>query len=274
MVGFKKVLECLEEYFQYDSMLVHTDNWQGTSIKGNSQAQMCEVLHESLRANMGHRDLAKYADSIKPNLPWADNHFLERVCGQPLNPGVEWANWPWGKSADGHRIDEKFNHNYMERYWPKYAGMTNRGKLERLFPEGKLVAVQKLPNKGIYHTYGDLNDVVELFKDDPSTRQAYLPVWFPEDTGLDKSQRKPCSLGYHFIIRNGQLDITYFIRSCDFYRHLRDDIYLTVRLGLWILEQCGFDDIRMGRFNMHITSLHMFVGDYALKYGVQHHDLG
>jgi len=157
----------------------------------------------------------------------------------------------------------------MERYLPRTAGRTEDGSLK-----GKPIpSIVPMNNYGIRHEFGDLGDLVELLKDDPSTRQAYLPVWFPEDTGLDKSERKPCSLGYHFIIRNGQLDITYYIRSCDFYRHLRDDIYLTVRLGLWILEQCGFDDIRMGRFNMHITSLHMFVGDYAVKYKGPHHDL-
>jgi len=98
MSNFKQALRDLEEYFEHDSMLVHTNNWQGTEIKDNSQAQMCEVLHESFRAYMGHRDLAKYAEQIQPNLPWADNHFLERVGGQPLNPGVEWANWPWCNS--------------------------------------------------------------------------------------------------------------------------------------------------------------------------------
>ncbi len=271
MSNFNKVLKDLEEYFEHDSMLVHTDSWQGTKIKGNSQAQMCEVLHESLRVEMGHRELDIYREQIKPNLPWADNHFLERVGGQPLNPGVEWANWPWGNSADSHRDKfGQFNHNYMERYWPKYAGKTQDGTVEGKRIRGTI----PMNNYGIRHEYGDLWDLVQLLMDDPSTRQAYLPIWFPEDTGLDKSHRKPCTLGYHFIIRNGQLDITYYIRSCDFYRHLRDDIYMTVRLGLWILQQCGFDNIKMGRFNMHITSLHMFVGDYALKFGRQHHDIG
>ena len=31
---------------------------------------------------------------IEPDLPWAENHFLERVNGLPLNPGEQWQNWP------------------------------------------------------------------------------------------------------------------------------------------------------------------------------------
>lgn len=274
-MNFKRALKDIYDAIEFDSHLVHTDNWQGTSIKANSQAKMCELLHESMRVDMGHRDLAKYAEEIKPNLPWADNHFLERVCGEPLNPGIEWANWPWSDSADSHRDNNgQFNHNYMERYWPKWARKTKGGILKKLFPEGDFVAPQRFPTSGIDGAnYGDLGDVVKLLKSDPSTRQAYLPIWFPEDTARDKSQRKPCTLGYHFIIRNGQLDVTYFIRSCDYSRHFRDDIYLTVRLAIWILEQCGFDDIKPGKFIMHITSLHLFTGDYSLLYGVKHHEL-
>lgn len=274
MITFKKALNELDWLMREESSLVHTENWQATKIADNSQAKMCELLHETIKVDMGHRDLAKYAEQIKPNLPWADDHFMERVGGEPLNPGVEWANWPWASHADKHRDeDERFNHNYMERYWPKYAGMTNRGKLKRLFTEGPLVAPQRKPNCGIYGAYGDLNNLVELLKKDPTTRQAYLPIWFPEDTGTAHDGRKPCTLGYHFIIRNGQLDVTYYIRSCDFFRHMKDDIYLTIRLALWILDKCGFDNIKPGKFIMHITSLHMFVGDYSMLYGMQHHEL-
>jgi hypothetical protein len=35
-------------------------------------------------------------------------------------------------------------------------------------------------HRGIYFPYGDLNDVVEELLRDPTTRQAILPVFFPE----------------------------------------------------------------------------------------------
>lgn len=267
--NFNKALGDLDYLMEYESNLVHTDNWQGTDISQNSQAQMCELLHESLKVELSHSDLSKYANDIKPNLPWADDHFLERVCGEPLNPGKTWEHWPWHVSADDHRDRfGQFNHNYMERYWPKLAGRTVDGTLDGNTKQGQTPFI----HHGIRHEYGDLEDLVQLLREDPSTRQAYLPIWFPEDTGVVHNGRKPCTLGYHFIIRNGKMDVTYYIRSCDYHRHLRDDIYLTVRLLLWLISECGFTNVKPGRFIMHITSLHMFVGDYQLRYKAKHHE--
>lgn len=232
---------------------VHTDNWQGVNIRKRPEAGMKEQLFVTMKADLeGSEELTYYQSSIQPNLPWAEDHFLERVCGQPLNPGVQWAKWPWGHSADKFRDSNgQFNHNYMERYWPKQAG---RGQDAAL--------------SGIRFKYGDLNDVADMLATDKLTRQAYLPVWFPEDTGQPENGRKPCTLGYHFIMRGDRLHCVYYIRSCDFFRHFRDDVYLTTRLQLWMLGKCrqlnpkDWLDVRMGQFTMHISSLHCFINDW------------
>jgi hypothetical protein len=225
-----------------------------------------EILNLSFEVPLTWNDtLEKWREDIRPNLPWADDHFLERVSHEPLNPGEQWKNWPWSLSADRFRIEEggKFSHTYMERYWPKYANGASP-------PE---------ENTGIRYDYGDLNDVVSHLLGDPLSRQAYLPVWFPEDTGVVHGERVPCSLGYHWIQRNGYLHSTYYIRSCDFYRHFRDDLYLTARLHLWILEQLRerekiprpgvvkpdelfWKNIRLGMFTFHCVSMHMFINDW------------
>jgi thymidylate synthase len=121
---------------------------------------------------------------------------------------------------------------------------------------------------GIRYDYGDLNDVVDLLARSPATRQAVLPVWFPEDTGAVHGERVPCSLFYHFIVRDQRLHVVYSIRSCDLFRHFRDDVYLTCRLGQWVLEQLRAKEaskyggmwagVQMGTLTMHITSLHIF----------------
>ena len=90
---------------------------------------------------------------------------------------------------------------------------------------------------------------------------------------LDKRARVPCSLGYHFIMRDGNLDVTYYIQSCDVHRHFRDDVYLTIRLLLWVLNECrlaapeqDWADVKPGQLIMHITSLHMFQADHKRIY--------
>lgn len=167
------------------------------------------------------------ADVIKPNLPWAEDHFQERVSGSPLNPPPSASWWPFAQNGhEAHTEGGLFSHTYPERYWPKCAGDIDLLDIDQ--------------NRGIRYTYGDLRDVVNLLIRSPMTRQAYLPVWFPEDTGAIDNQRVPCSMGYHFWIRNGLLHCTYTLRSCDFYRHFRDDIYMTGRLLQWVCEEINY----------------------------------
>jgi len=228
---------------------VENATWQGMDVSAKPEMRMRELSFQSFQVPMPYFGFMM-AEDIKPNLPWADNHFEERVGGEPINPGVEWANWPWGNSADKFRDENgQFNHNYMERYWPKYAGADTPPFI----------------NHGIRFQYGDLNDVVSLLEREPLTRQAFLPVWFPEDTGA-KNGRVPCTLGYHFMVRNDHLHVVYYIRSCDLVRHFQDDCYLTTRLALWLLDELrkrdnGWHNVSLGLYMMHISSLHCFAND-------------
>lgn len=277
---FTAACEQLSHRLRYKSKLVHSARWQGSEIASRPEMATHELTHTAFCVPLPHEDRDKYAADIRPNMPWAEDHFVERVCGYPINPGTEWKNWPFAKSAATF-LDErgKFNHNYMERYWPKLAGIVNEPTLNAEDYEAKFEKEQILParnclprHQGIMYEYGDLADVVSLLANDPYTRQAYLPVWFPEDTG-GGSKRAPCTIGYHFLMRDGRLDVNYHIRSCDFVRHFRDDLYLTVRLLLWVLaaarcvnyEQWG--DVTPGLFVMQIGSLHIFRNDYHMMFG-------
>lgn len=246
------------------SHVVRNASWQGVDVSEKPEMQTHEVLNYSFGAPVWTSDLAELAADVRPNLPWADEHFLERVGGEPLNPGVQWARWPYAKSADRFRDERgQFTHTYPERYWPRWAGFTQGGLLE---PEqrAELAARDVGPHHGVRYEYGDLDDVVTLLRRDPTTRQAFLPVWFPEDTGARHGGRLPCSIGYHFIQREGFVHVVYWLRSCDLVRHFRDDVYLTARLLLWVVERLG---ARPGTLTMHVTSLHIFRADRVPLFG-------
>ena len=240
---------------------VHTEKWQGIDIKSRPEAEMMEQLFVKLHMPIPN-NIEELKNLCQPNLPWADDHFeQERVSGQPINPGNTWEYWPWASSANKFRSDnEQFNHSYAERYWPKLANQTEGGRLDEN-PNGNFIPIQ-----GIREPYGDLSDVVSLLKREPDTRQAYLPVFFPEDTGAIHGGRIPCSLGYHFFQRDGFLHVIYQLRSCDIYRHMRDDIYLTSRLLLWVLEEVQEEHpwIMPGYLDMQISSLHCFISDFGI----------
>ena len=257
------------------SRLVVTERWQAQEVN----ATMCEFLHYQFRmALTAGTDIDEWQKLIDANYPWAEDHFKERVCGYPINPGIEWANWPWANKADGSRDSNgQFNHNYMERFWPKFADAYHPTTTPQEFEEWMIDIGQK-PMMGLRHGYGDLGEMIQMLAEEPSTRQAYLPIWFPEDTSYANKGRKPCTLGYHFILRNGRLDITYHIRSCDFYRHFDDDVYMAVRLAIHVLQSCRminpnvWNHVQLGELVMNITSLHMFLSDYQLMFKQQHPD--
>lgn len=224
--------------------LVEVDRWQGVDVKGTPRGRMWEITDYSFQAPIPPT-IDELQRQVAPNLPWAEDHFQERVSGQPLNPGEQFKNWPffdkkWFEEKIQTEPGFKFTHTYMERYWPPRELM------------------------GIRYRYGDLNDVIDLLEREPYTRQAYLPVWFPEDTGAVHRGRVPCTLGYLFLLREGRLSITYYIRSCDFFRHFQDDIYLTARLLQYVLlklqqrNPAFWNEVRTGYLTMHIGSLHIF----------------
>jgi len=265
--NFTKTIDFAHESFKNRSVKIHTEKWQGVDIQEKPEMATRELLNFSFSVPIMTEDPTALMKDTQANDPWAENHFRERVSGFPLNPGVEWANWPYGKSADRFRENGIFNHTYAERYWPQYAGRfgpVNVPDLDALTEEAEISS----PNQGIRYGYGDLDDVISLLAREPNTRQAYLPVWFPEDTGVRHGGRVPCSLGYHFLHRHGYLHISYFLRSCDFVRHFRDDLYLTARLQVWVLEQLrkrssAWSSVKPGFFNMHIMSFHIFEADWG-----------
>jgi hypothetical protein len=256
---------------------VHTGEWQAMDTK----ASKAHATHELEDVTIFIDPLPRGMDDVVPAIDhsWADAHFLERVSGEPMNPAPSHLDWPYavrGNADHTTGAHRKFDHTYPERFWPKHAGIACRTPEECM---GTCSGYHG-QNKGIRFVYGDLNDLVDLLVHKPLTRQAYLPIWFPEDTGAGlasygdgQTVRVPCTLGYHFMIRDGRLSCRYYLRSCDIYRHFSNDVYFAAMLTRWVAQEVnrrsaeanGLDmvtrPVQLGRLVMHVTSLHAFVGD-------------
>jgi thymidylate synthase len=245
---------------------VDTGHWQ--ALTDVPQTKTIELRAATLVYDMPD-NAGRLLIDTQPNMPWAEDHFQERVAGEPLNPGKEYKNWPYYRgNVEKHKEQGQFSHTYMERFWPRQANINRKYRRE-----GRTT-------HGIRYRYGDLNDVVQLLMREPHTRQAYLPVWFPEDTGAHHGERVPCTLGYHFMLREGRLHTFYPIRSCDFLRHFRDDVYLAVRLTQWLIDELrmkeeeklyrdevtenSWSDVFPGELTMFMHSLHIFEGDVPM----------
>ena len=228
--------------------------WQALDVSGSSIHATFELLNVTLRLPMTGSTPESLAIDTRADLPWAEDHFQERVGGEPVNPGKAEAYWPYhnGRGELHKRENRIYDHNYMERMWCRQLSYltatqgTYRARVDTNF-------------SGYRFEVGDLGSVVEQLKRDLHTRQAYLPIWFPEDTGATQGQRVPCSLGYHFIVREGRLHLQYNLRSVEVYRHFHNDVYMAVRLAQWVAEQVGVEEL--GWLTMHMVSFHGFVGD-------------
>lgn len=266
--------------FSFKDMMVHLQDtmmelpstnvgeWQSQQI----DTPMRELLHVAFSWQMPDT-IDELAQETGARLPWAEDHFLERVGGEPLNPSPSEAWWPFAKKDKGTNVAHKsegeaFSHTYPERMWPKRAGQVRSDLAENYPLRDVEMGYLEPPNWGVRFEYGDLLDVVKQLRKSPNTRQAYLPIWFPEDTGAVHGKRVPCTLGYHFIIRDGVLDISYFMRSTDLLRHFQDDIYMAVRLAQWVVdclrEDSPWRPLRVGQVVFHTANMHIFEPDVEM----------
>lgn len=222
----------------------------------DTMASTHELLHVTEAFEVGVHP-GQLEALFKPNLPWAEDHFRERIGGQPLNPSPSEAWWPFARQGNAeHKKAEVFSHTYPERFWPKRAN------------GGWECDCGSCPHQGIRFEYGDLSTVISVLHKNIRTRQAYLPIWFPEDiTAANEGQRVPCSMGYHFIYEpvNGHLDCVYTMRSCDIVRFYRDDLYMAGRLLQYV---AGEISMRPGKLVVHIDNLHCFPGDRPFLEGL------
>lgn len=239
---------------------INRGKWQTLDVSQSPMHNVRELRNVSFIYNVPRTHQQLEAD-VSPDMPWAGVHFDERVSRVPMNPAPSYKIWPHHKgSADRHVESEVFSHTYPERFWPKHAGEYD--------PNQAMRRIHQI-NTGIRYAYGDLEDVVNQLVENPHTRQAVLPVWFPEDTG-EVDVRVPCSLYYHFMSDGDDtLSVWYAMRSCDLVRHFRNDVYLAGRLLQWMCDAVATEaelnnsrtEFEPGSINMTISNLHVMEGD-------------
>ena len=216
-----------------EGKIFKSKTWQG----GEDHPLFMELTHIQPRFDMLEEgsELEEVADQ-----PWGTIHFEERIVGLPLNPPPSHKLWRI-KTEDYMNDEKKFSHSYPERMWPKTTSMA-----------------------GIRFEIGDLKTLVSIIAKDPTTRQAVMPMYSHEDLSASLlGQRVPCSLSWHFMLRDGKLDCSYSIRSCDALRHFHNDVYFANKLTNWIIKQSGIEAVP-GKLIMTISSFHSFVTDLPI----------
>ena len=200
---------------------VHPATMQNKNVADSEDYETLELQ------NYGYTvvDACSTIDQLNPTQPWADAEFSERVSPVFTNPGVAWQlrDDVWTEFLNDHG---QFDYTYNERF----------------------------------HYLKQLDKIIEELRRNPDSRQCYLSVWHPSDTQwIGRAvKRIPCSLGYLFQVRRGRLNMTYYMRSCDFVTHFHNDIYLAVRLMKYVAKMVG---VEPGDFTHFMNSLHIYKKD-------------
>ena len=199
---------------------VSTTTVQDMSVVGNKDYDALELQNYfyTVTTPQFHEVPTKEEDR-----EWLEAEFDERISYESTNPGDAW-------------IERK-------EYWAKFL-------------HGR-------PPKFAY-TYNEslhvaLPAILEALQKDLSTRQAFIPIYqFDRDIHRLLTNRIPCSIGYWLNYRQSELSMTYLQRSADFSEHFANDVYLAVRLLVYISRRL---EVPVGYFSHWLGSLHVFNKD-------------
>ena len=216
-------------------IVVRPATMQDKYVKGNPDYETKELQNYSYCLLN-----AKSSDIPGVSQPWADAEFEERVTD------------PWDRTPDG-KVDPTSVPEFIN---PGQAWKMRADVWTDYLHDGKMA-----------YTYNELlwnNDqvtsVINRLKEDPDSRQLWISLWSPERDPdlLGGVSRVPCSLGYGLQVRDGQLNLHYVMRSCDFATHFRNDVYLAIKFLEWVAAQTGYP---VGSFTHTIFSLHVYNKD-------------
>lgn len=215
----------LAKEFVHNGFSINRGEWQALH-DDRPQTKVVELYDVSIDTSVPDT-VEEWQEFCQPNLPWAEDHFQERISGEPLNPGEQYKNWPWYQDGwEAQNSDGTFSHTYMERMWTED------------------------------NDYGTIEDLIHLLIDRPYTRQAFHTIWWPNDTmNAKRGERVPCSLGYLFQMQQGALECYYYLRSCDYIRYMWDDIYMAGRLLQFMVKSTS---LPLGQLHTKIANLHIF----------------
>ena len=111
----------------------------------------------------------------------------------------------------------------------------------------------------LFKKYGfnQLEQIIKLLKKDKNSRRAVLNI---SDPAIDRIKTKDmqCTIAIQFLIRNGALEETVYMRSNDINFGLPYDYIFFVSLGKYIAKRLG---IKLSKYTHNATSLHMYLKD-------------
>jgi thymidylate synthase len=131
-------------------------------------------------------------------------------------------------------------------------------------PAYNSVLVDASPEAAAYAAYGprihardQFTDLVAMLRDDPTSRQAILPIWRGED--LTHQGDRPCTLVLQFLLRDNKLELHVTMRSQDVWLGLGIDAFVFTQVQHTVARMLH---VKTGKYVHHVGSLHAYQRDW------------
>jgi len=112
--------------------------------------------------------------------------------------------------------------------------------------------------KRLRGNFDQITTIINKLRDDLETRQAIATIWNPE---LDNKKSKdiPCTICFHFLVRNNKLRMYVYMRSNDIIRGTSYDVFVFTMIQEVIATYLGID---IGEYHHFAGSLHLYEEDF------------
>ncbi len=126
-----------------------------------------------------------------------------------------------------------------------------------------------------YGAYGprirdQLPEVIRELVKDKDSRRALVYINRPDDLRYADELNMPCTLGYHFMIRNDKLELVCYMRSWDLVWGLSYDIPNAVQLQMLVAADLG---LKLGPYSHVAGSGHVYERHYDLEVGTTEYEM-
>lgn len=171
------------------------------------------------------------------------------------NPSIKDYHLPYKKVSQDYCINE------LKWYWSADNSCETIGKHAKMWLA--LTDDGKTNNSAygyiLFKKYGfnQLEQIIELLRKDNNTRRAVLNISDPAINRI-KTKDMQCTIGLQFLIRNGALEETVYMRSNDVNFGFPFDYMFFMTIGEYIANRLN---IKLKLYTHHATSMHMYLKD-------------
>lgn len=180
---------------------------------------------------------------------------INNCCLIIHNPTLENFSFPY------RNISERYSDAELKWYWSGDNSCQTIGQHAKMWLR---LSDDGVTNNSAYgyilekkYGFDQIQQIIELLKKDPQSRRAVLNISDPAINRIETKDMQ-CTIGLQFLVRNGGLEMTVYMRSNDVFFGFPYDYIYFVSIGQYIAEKLG---LKLTQYIHHATSMHMYLRD-------------